>query len=220
MRNFRLPTHHALSLRFPALALVVCVALVGCSLWRPSGPPVVHQNPLFIPAVDCDLVWDQIVDSVDDDFDIEREDRVKRVGDVLTVGRIETVPLVSATYLEPWRRDTVESYDRLEATLQSMRRRAVVQVIPTDGGYLVDVTVYKELEDALRPDFAPTAAAAFRNYSSNIDRHDRPIENQPTQAGWIPRGRDPALENQIIDHLRKRLGSNVGVQSPSRPSWF
>src|SRR5947207_1763993 len=61
----------------------ICVSSVaflltstGCSLFRtPGNGPL--QNPMFIPAVDRDLLWNQTVDSVDDYFRIEREDRVR-----------------------------------------------------------------------------------------------------------------------------------------------
>ena len=102
---------------------------------------------MLVPPIDRDVFWDQLVVVVDRYFDIEREDRVRLVDNMLTLGRIDTVPEAGATLLEPWRHDSVNFYERLESTYQTIRRRALVQVVPTENGYLVDVAVYKELED-------------------------------------------------------------------------
>ena len=42
-----------------------------------------------------------------------------------------------------------------------MRRRAVVRVIPAQGGHWVDVAVFKELEDVVKPEHATAGAATF-----------------------------------------------------------
>jgi hypothetical protein len=111
---------------------------------------------------------------------------------------------------EPWRHDSVGPYEKLESTLQSVRRRAVVRVVPSQGGYLVDVAVFKELEDVARPAHATAGAATFRNDSS-LTRVVDPIGEQEVTAGWIPKGRDIALEQRIIEQLLARTGG------PSRP---
>ena len=48
--------------------------------------------------------------------------------------------------VEPHRRDSVGRYNRWESTFQTIRRRATVRVIPDASGYVVDVTVEKDLE--------------------------------------------------------------------------
>ncbi len=68
----------------------------------------------------------QVVDVVDDYFRVEHEDRVRLVGDLLTEGRLDTYPRNASTIFEPWNTDSVTPYERWQATLQSMRRRAVV----------------------------------------------------------------------------------------------
>lgn len=183
------------------LAMLSCWLASGCASPLPIGP-----NPVLVPGADRDYVWDQVVAVVDDYFQIEREDRVRLVGDVLTVGRIDTFPEVGSTLLEPWRGDSVGPYERLESTLQSIRRRAVVQVIPSQEGYLVDVAVFKELEDAPRPDNATTGGATLR-YDDSLTRFTEPsVGEQAIPLGWIPLGRDPALEQEIIGKVQQRLG--------------
>ncbi len=82
------------------------------------GPPV-PNNTILVPAQNRDYMWDQIVDVVDDYFQIDKEDRVKLIGDVQTEGRIDTFP-VSGRHCEPWRRIPVNYHERLESTLQSI----------------------------------------------------------------------------------------------------
>ncbi len=99
-----------------------------------------------------DFVWDQVVDVVDDYFRIQKEERVKLIGDMLTEGRIDTYPRSGSTIFEPWNKDSATPYDRWEATLQSIRRTALVRVIPAPQGFTVDVQVYKELENVVAPE--------------------------------------------------------------------
>ncbi len=171
----------------------------GCAV--PPGP---CQNPYVIPPVSEDLAWDQVVDVVDDYFTVDTETRVKRVGQVLTEGRLDTFPEIGSTLFEPWRHDSADGYEKVESTLQSIRRRAQVRVIPDEVGYLVDVTVYKELEDVPRPEHASSGAAAFRNDSAP-QGFDEPVGGQQYTLGWIPQGRDTVLEQRILADIRARF---------------
>ena len=207
-------------MRNTVAAGMIVVSLSGCGMgpeYRaapPGCPPqqvVVTQpapayaNPIFIPITDHRCAWEQVVDSVDDYFRIKREEPVRVVGNVLTEGRIETVPDVSPTIFEPWRRDTADPEQRIENTLQSMRRWARVRVIPAEGGHLVDVAVFKELEDVVRPERATAGAAMFR-YDSSLTRITDPITGQQITQGWISRGRDTSLEQYMIADLLSRCG--------------
>jgi len=164
---------------------------------------VAQRNPTFLPISDPQCAWETVVDVVDDYFRVEREQPVKMVGNMITEGTLTTVPEVSPTIFEPWRYDTVDRPQRIENTLQTMRRRAVIRVIPAQGGYWVDVAVYKELEDMVRPEHATAGAATFRYDSSLVGIVNPTIEEQATR-GWIPRGRDTAMEQHIIAHLLSR----------------
>lgn len=195
-----------------ALVVVLLAGLAGCA-WNPPDPNLAIANQTLVPVSNPDFAWDQIVDVVDDYFVIEREDRVRQVGDVITEGSIYTRPVVGATYFEPWRRDSVGAYERSLATLQTIRRRAIVRVIPAPNGYVVDVAVFKELEDLKQPEHSTAGAASFRNDSSP-QGFSEPVGMQPLELGWIPLGRDPALEQRMLQKINARLGGQ-GCQSPS-----
>ncbi len=211
------------TMRYACCVIWLLCALSGCASMR--QPPMLLQNPVLAPPLDRDVFWDQLVAVVDNYFEIEREDRVRLVDNMPTIGRIDTVPELGATIFEPWRSDSVGFYERLESTYQTIRRRALIQVVPSENGYMVDVAVYKELEDLRRPDHSNAGDATFRNDDS-LDRYNDqtqgptstldsfptygrargPIGPQPFTLGWIPIGRDTALEQRIIADLLMRLG--------------
>ena len=164
------------------------------------------QNPLLVPVADREFLWSQIVDTVDDYFKIAREQRVRPVGDVLLEGRIETYPTDGSTLLEPWRKDSTPGFEKLHATLQTIRRYAVVRVVPTDGGYLVEVTVQKELEDLPRPENATAGRAAVRHGSAPIPNQG-PASDIPAARSWIPIGRDVSLEQRILHQIQGRVAN-------------
>lgn len=197
---------------YPVFAALACafalVGVSGCAMLHKEERPVLN-NPIAIPASRCDFVWDQIVDVVDNYFDIQTEQRVREAGAILTVGRIDTAPKTGATCFEPWRGDAADKYERLHGTLQTLRRRTVVQVIPAPDVYQIEVVVYKELEDLARPESSTAGAATFRTDSSFI-RVEDPVGVQPTTKGWIPLGRDTAMEQKMLYEILERLGPPGG----------
>jgi hypothetical protein len=200
----------------PALGcLAALLVTAGCE-WHqgfhslPHATPLPHaalaQNPMYVPLSDREFLWNQLVDTVDDYFEIEREERVRLVGNVLTEGQLETFPQPGSTALEPWLGDSSPGFERRQATLQSIRRRAVVFVRPqVDGGYLVEVIVYKELEDVSQPEFSTVNPEGLR-HDGTLERRTRDPLSGPVTLGWIPVGRDTTLEQRILAQLRGRLG--------------
>lgn len=201
-------------------ALIAAVTLGGCAsepTWTdPSGCPggqampaqpaaQAYANPIFIPVADPECAWETITSVVESYFRIEREEPVRLVGSTLTEGNITTALEVSPTIFEPWRHDTVDYDQRVENTLQSMRRRAVLRVIPAQGGHWVDVRVFKYLEDWPRPEHATAGAATFR-YDSTLSRVENPVVGDPVTQGWIAQGRDASLEQYMIGDLLSRCG--------------
>jgi hypothetical protein len=165
--------------------------------------------------MDREFLWNNAVDAVDDYFRIEREERVRLIGGVMTEGRIDTFPTSGSTLLEPWRRDSTPGYEKLHATLQPIRRKATLRVIPTEGGYLVDVVVQKELEDLDKPEHA-TAGGATLRYDGTLVRQQNAPGRYSATLGWIPIGRDCSLEQRILADLsgRLELGGHVGHLPP------
>ena len=164
---------------------------------------------MFVTSNNSDFVWDRIVDAVDDYFEIEREDPIQAYGNLIsevTEGRIDTHPKIAATYLEPWFQDSVTQEELLVSTCQTIRRRATVRVVPENNGFMVFVSVYKELEDLQRPLGSNTGAASFTHLNS-INTITNIGSDAPTSYGWIPMGRDTALEQRILLKIRHNINT-------------
>jgi hypothetical protein len=194
--------------RFGWLAPLV-VVVAGCASvpeWTEPRPtvPIAFENPVQIPPIDEQVLWETLVEVTHDYFQIEREEPVRRLGGTLTEGRLDTFPEVASTLFEPWRHDSADQYEKLEATLQSIRRRAQIRVVPSAAGFSIDVAVFKELEDVTHPAHAASGTATFRN-DATLTRVVSPVGEQEINKGWIPLGRDPVLEQRIIAQLRDRF---------------
>ena len=178
------------------------LASSGCSLFR--GPPPQLPNPLEIPVSDQEFAWNQIVDTVDDYFDISHENRVRVIGNVMTEGHIETRPEIGATVFELWRKDRTRGFQVWQNTFQTMRRQAEIRVSPSSVGYGVQVIVRKELEDLARPEAAMVGGVVQRYDGTLVRPQDKKIGGQ-LALGWIPQGRDIELEQKILRDLYARM---------------
>jgi hypothetical protein len=179
--------------------------------------PIVISNPTLLPNQDRDLVFETVVDVLDDYFKIDREIPVRLEGDVLVEGQIETYPRSGSTILEPWGRDTVNFYERIEGTLQSVRRQALARVIPAEGGFLVEVVILKELEDVLRPEAGSASRAANLRNDNSLRRYIDPVTGTQPTLGWIGIGRDVALEQKILVELASRFAPLAAPPPPGVP---
>ncbi|MGW8256281.1 MAG: hypothetical protein ACWGMZ_02225 [Thermoguttaceae bacterium] len=166
---------------------------------------IVYPNPASVPITNPQCLWEVVVDVVDDYFKIKHEEPVRQIGEMTTEGRIETFAEISPTLFEPWRRDTAGEYERVENTLQTMRRYAVIKVI---NGHWVEVAVYKELEDLPAPEHSSAGSATFR-YDNSFTRVENPAGEEHEGQCWIPQGRDRVLEQRILGHLLTRCNETT-----------
>ncbi len=181
-----------------AILILIC-ALPGClhsgrNVWGTAQVPV--TNPLLVATQDQELVWERAVDVIHDfQFEIARENRVGRT--------IETLPKVGSGLLEPWHRDSVGLAERLESSLQSIRRTVVISLQPDDAGrgYLVSVTALKETE-YLTGIAANTPGAATFSVNAPLVRDLDEVVGQSSPSRWVPLGRDFLLEQAILNRLR------------------
>ena len=183
-------------------AVALTLAQAGCaSNWIPTtrvtrvfSPGPVAENPLRVPVDDFESVWNKTVAEVGGYFDVAIENRLSRT--------ITTEPKISATLLEPWLADTQTLGDRIEATLQTTRRFAIIKIDPApNGGFLVKVEVHKELEDMIKPERQALGRAVFNN-DFPVNRTRETVGPVPVAAGWIARGRDVVLEQAILSGIR------------------
>jgi hypothetical protein len=198
-------------LQRPNLVWLLAFLCVGCFSPAKTSPPgtmpmvmAPPPNPILVPDQDPAFLWNQIVDTVDDYFRIEKEQPVQRYGSEWLEGRLQTYPEIGATCLEPWRSDAANSFERLLGTLQSIRRTCVVRAVPGQGGYQIEVVVSKQLEDVDRSQFSGEGAATQR-HDGTIVRTDSNLRSLPITIGWIDMGRDFALEQKILHEIAGRV---------------
>jgi hypothetical protein len=158
---------------------------------------VVLENPVYVPlGPDAyGQVFEKVLDVVSEYFEIAYANRYD--------GRIETFPRVAPGLEQPWRTGSPNFYERLLATFQSIRHRAFVLIqLADDGGFFVQVVVFRELEDTPKP-IRATANAAFRSDNGVLERQYEVIEPAVYESTWAPVGRDHTIENAIIQKIKK-----------------
>ena len=158
---------------------------------------MVPSEPILVPAQNQEDVWERAIDMLHAyHFEIAREDRLD--------GVIESQYKTGASLQEPWHPDAVGFNNRLEGTLQSIRRRVVVRLTPVEGGYLVAVEAFKELEDLGGLAANSAGGATFRE-GTPLQRDLNLVVGQTAPSGWIALGRDRLLEHDMLRRLQPRL---------------
>ena len=157
-------------------------------------------NPVWVPSPGIDgdayaTVFEKILDILSDYFEIMYSNRYD--------GSIETFPTIAPGFERFFKPGSPDCYQRLEATLQTIRHRAQVFIQPAeDGGFFIKVMVYKELFDTPYPVRVLTGAAGFRS-TTDVERQFEVIDPTAFEPGsWVPRGRDTELEQLILQRLK------------------
>ena len=175
----------------------------------PTEPKIANRlpNPLYVRASNPDAAWETIAAVMSRYFRIDREERVRQVGAMLTEGRIDTRWQTGSTIFEPWRRDSAGGFNRWQSTLQTIRRRGTLRVAPAAGGYQIEARVDKQLEDLNRPERATAGAASLRNDSALPTDRVTPVDRTRESPLWIDIGRDEPLEQRILRELQRRFNA-------------
>jgi hypothetical protein len=157
------------------------------------------ENPLYVPLGpnSYGTVYERVFDVVSEYFEIAYANRYD--------GRIECFPRVAPGLEQPWRPGSPDLYQRLLATFQSIRHRCFVLItLADDGGFFVQVVVFRELEDVPKPIRSTAGAAAFRS-DNTVERQFEVIDPAVFERSWAPMGRDVCLENAIVQKIKKCL---------------
>ena len=162
------------------------------------------ENPMVVPLRDRNLLWNILVDTMEDYFVIRHEEQIQLVGNTLTEGYFQTAHADAATMLDRWRKENAAGFDQLYATLPTIRREAEVHVRPSREGFRIEVVVHKLQEDLAQPEYATVGGATLRHSATHSRPRDRGIVTTET-LGWMPAGRDTALEQLILNDLQQRM---------------
>ncbi|MFN9717926.1 MAG: hypothetical protein ACK58L_04475 [Planctomycetota bacterium] len=177
-----------------ATGFILCLAAAGCV----SAPPVSMSgggSTIQVSDQMRDTLWERAVEVLNrNHFQVARESKLE--------GVIETDYRGGSGILEPWHPDSVGLENRLESTLQSIRRRVVISMQSSGVGVmLVNVRVDKEIEDL------PGIAANYEGgatFSENrpLNRDLNQVIGQSSPSQWLPLGRDPLLERKIMSEIQ------------------
>ena len=170
-----------------------CLLTAGCHLFL-VRPPSASPQPLFVTSTNSEFVWERIVDVLHDyPFEIERENKLN--------GVIETKYRIGSTLLEPWFRDSYGLRNRLESSIQTVRRKVFVTMTPVEGGYVVTVRAEKEIENFPISAANTTGGATFQE-NQPLQRDLNAVLGPETAQEWVRRGRDTVLEQDLTSRLR------------------
>ena len=168
--------------------------VAGCASTQQMGGAI-QPNALEISAERYDVMWERTVAVLNNyHFSIARESKIE--------GVIETHYRAGSNLLEPWHHDSVGFYNRLESTVQSIRRRVIVTFQTSSPGMVtVNVRVDKEIEDV------PGLAANYEGGATFSEGQplQRDLDQVVGQVGgsrWLHRGTDPALESELMRQIR------------------
>jgi hypothetical protein len=164
-----------------------------------DAPPPAVTNPAYVPLgpPDYATVFEAVIDTIDDYFEIAQANRYD--------GRIRTFPRVAPGFEQPWRPGSPDGAERFLVTLQSYAYTCDVVIQPGEqGGYQIFLTVNRYLEDLPRPIRATAGAAAFRS-DNTVDRRFEVVDPSRPDVGWIPKGREPFLEQRLLRKIEDRL---------------
>jgi hypothetical protein len=172
-----------------------------------SGADCACENPVLInprttTATAYAETFDKVLEVIDDYFEIAYANRYE--------GRIVGKPTVSPGFERFWKPGSPDAYERTLVTLQPYRYQCEVRIREAEpSGYLVQVTVRKELADYPAP-AAPYSSIPVFGDAGTVDRQDfvvvDPDATKPLTSKndrYIPKGRDTALEQAILRNLQK-----------------
>jgi hypothetical protein len=201
-------------LRYVAMAFLPALAL-GCQNLNAAldMPPIMpigteyfqEQNPVYLPRPPRDYgrVYETVLQVLGDyGFEIAETNRYS--------GHVEAVPRVAPGLLLFVKPGSPDLYDRFLCTLQTYRHRVTVKIQTADpqpadhGGYFVEFIVRKELEDLARPLRSTLGGAVFRS-ENTVERQSEVIDATFFEPAWMYKGRDAALEQELIRRFKNAL---------------
>lgn len=199
--------HKALGFLFLALAGCTSLAPPAAPPPMPGGGPALPSegNPVFIELGHRQYghVFETCLKTLlDYDFEILESNRYD--------GRIETRPRVAPGVFRFFMPGSPDFRERVLATTQSYRHRVSLNIQPADNsGYFIEVIVRKELEDLPKPVRGSVGGAVFRS-ENTVERQFEVIDPAFFEPSWIFKGRDEAMEQELIRRLVSCLSAGPG----------
>lgn len=190
-----------------ACTILFAATLAGCTQ-TPSAAvetaridPSTQPSQAFVSATDFDELWnasDDVARSLL--FKPDRQDRRS--------GTLQTEPMTSSQWFEPWRRELKSADAVAQSSLATVRRTLTVQITKDPASNTFRATPSILVERYARTGSRITNSARYRqvyqpNRSTGSAERDRGV--LLPNAYWYPIGNDPDLERDIAARIQKQL---------------
>jgi uncharacterized lipoprotein YajG len=121
-----------------------------------------------------------------------------------SAGYIKTGPLSGAQTLEFWRTDSVGSFNRAEADLQTIRRTVELGIAEGNVPGQVCINCIATTERLSMPQDL-TASGQSQIVMSGRQKSVRKLGERKADLTWVNLGRDAQLETEILKRIDKKL---------------
>ena len=185
--------------RLALLLICLCAVLpAGCTEQRQP-----RWEAIAIEKASFDQVWEVCLTSLKDrGLKVDRQDR--------RFGLIVSEPTIGEQFFEFWRKDAVSSDDLLLSSLHTIRRIVSIQVT-TQGPRKFDIRVQAQAQRASIPgDQLDNTVEAFelvRQHGVPATPSRSDYLRPQAEPIWVDIGREPALEQYILEDITHRLKS-------------
>jgi hypothetical protein len=181
----------------PPLLLAIGFSCAGCLSTPPAGS-IGGASTIQVSDAHRDLLWERAIVVLNrNHFQVARESKLE--------GIIESEYRGGSNLLEPWHPDSVGYANRLESSLQSIRRKIVIHMQTAGPGLMtILVRADKEIEDL--PGIAANyEGGATFSESQPLNRDLNQVVGQSGPSRWLPIGRDPLLEHKLLNEIHGRI---------------
>jgi hypothetical protein len=124
----------------------------------------------------------------------------------VNVGYIRTAPLSGAQSFEFWRADSVGSFNRTEADLQSIRREVEINISEQAGQLCINCRATTQRLSLPQSQTATDQHTAM-SYQQRDTKNPKLTREQKTNLTWTDLGRDNQLETEILKRIEKQLAA-------------
>jgi len=182
--------NRALTALLSCLCLAMLIGLSACQ--RPAASEGITTAALA-DETELDSLWDTTLAVLrKHDFEPDRQDRAN--------GVIETKPITSKQWHEPWRQDVADRYSLLQASLHTTQRRVTVRFVRDTGWSIeVQVDVYRLTTPESQITSASSVLHAFTGALPTTE--GRTTKNGQSPERWVHLGRDDAMENRLLNRI-------------------
>jgi len=207
--------------RYPIIAISLGF-LAGLTCGCQTAAPPSNSVPRLVRVADRDAFFNETLTLLrEKDFPPRRVDRE---GGVAVAG-----PTTSGQWFEFWRSDSRGPRQSLESSLHTIRRTVTVKLAADSaasssdrgGTYQLSVEVEKERYSAPERQLT-TPIGALAIYSDKLPTEEGLRAARTYGEHWVPIGRDPLLEEYLLEQITERAGvvdaGNAPMVSPAAPA--